>query len=74
MAIVRNIKTNDLYEYLGGNKFLNLRTGQHGEVSDEAAKKTFKINIDATLIINEFPIVKDLIKTLNLKIEKNERQ
>jgi len=74
MAVVRNIQNNDAYEYLGENKFRNLRTGNDGFVDDETAKKIFKINIGATGIINEFPIVKDLIQSLNLKFEKNERQ
>lgn len=70
MAIVRNIKTNVLYEYLGDNKFQNLCTGVTGSVTDEAAQKTFVINMEATQMINDYPIVKDLISRLHLKIDK----
>ena len=67
MAIVRNIITDDLYEYLGENRFVNLRTGKDGIVSDEQAQAAFRINIEATQIIMEYPNVKNLIKSLNLK-------
>lgn len=70
MAVVRNIQNNDLYLFLGGNKFKNLRTGKEGEVDDETAQKIFKINIEATAIINEFPAIETLINTLKLKIDK----
>lgn len=68
--IVRNIQNSDAYEFLGGNRFRNLRTGNEGEVSDEKAKELFKVNVEATEICNEYPIVFDLIKSLNLKIDK----
>ena len=68
--IVRNIQTNDLYEYSGENIFLNLRTNKSGNVSNEKANEILKFNIEATEIINEYPIVKELINKLNLKIEK----
>lgn len=73
MAIVRNKKNNFLYKYIGGNVFENIATGQSGKVSDEAAAKTFAINLDATELINEYPIIEELIRTLNLKIEVNDK-
>lgn len=69
-AIVRNIQNNDLYLWLGENRFRNLRTGKEGEVDEEKAKEIFKINLEATAMINEFPIIKTIISKLNLKIEK----
>lgn len=66
-AVVRNIKTNDFYFYLGGNSFRNIRTGQTGEVSDEAAQKVFKINIEASELINKYPMIEKLISTLSLR-------
>lgn len=71
MAIVRNIENNDLYRYLGGNKFRNIRTGNEGDIGDEQAIKVFRINLEATGLCNEYPEIENLIKTLNLKIEKN---
>lgn len=69
MAIVRNIKTDDLYRYLGENTFRNIRTGVEGKVSDEAAYKTFAIHLDATELCNEYPIIEELIKALKLKAD-----
>ncbi len=69
MAIVRNIQNDDLYRYLGENKFVNLRTGNEGVVDDEKAREIFKINLDATGILNEYPEVENLIKALNLKYD-----
>ena len=69
MAIVRNKKTNFLYKYIVDNIFENIATGIIGKVSDEAAQKTFVINLDATELINEHPVIEKLIRTLNLKIE-----
>lgn len=65
--IVRNIQNNDLYEYLGGNDFLNLRTRTKGTVDDETARKIFRVNLDATLIISKYPNVKNMINILGLK-------
>lgn len=72
-AIVRNIQNNDLYEFLGENKFKNLRTGKEGVVSDEQAKEIFKINLESTELISDYPILKDFIKDLNLKFDNNKK-
>ena len=69
MAIVRNIQNNQLYQYLGDSKYKNLITGVEGEVSDEMAKKIFKINLQATKILHDFPIVQTLISELGLTID-----
>lgn len=70
MAIVRNIKNNDLYRYLGDNIFRNIRTSKEGFIADELARDILKINVEATQIIEEYPEVEKLISTLNLKFEK----
>lgn len=72
MAIVRNIKNNILYRYLGENKYRNLVTLQEGEVPEDKARESLKINIEATYILNEYPEIENLINKLNLKIEKHE--
>ena len=69
--IVRNIQNNDLYYYLGENRFKNIRTGVEGCVDNVTARKVFKINLEATEIVNKYPSVETLIKKLDLKIEKN---
>lgn len=71
--VVRNVRSNDLYFYEGENKFTNIRTGNSGIVSDDAASKTFTINAEATIILNEYPNVIELIKRLGLIIE-NKKQ
>lgn len=70
MAIVRHIRSNMLYRYLGENKYRNLTTLQEGKVPEEKAREIFKINIEATSIINEYPEVENLINKLQLKFEK----
>jgi len=71
--IVRNIQNSDLYSYLGDNRFRNCRTGVEGVVSDEQAQKIFKFNLEATELINEYPILEDMIKTLGLKFDNNKK-
>lgn len=68
--IVRNIQNNDLYSFLGGTTFVNLRTGKRGEVNEDKAKEVFKFNIEATEMINEYPIIELMVKQLQLKFEK----
>jgi len=68
--IVRNIQNNDAYEFLGGNRFRNLRTAKEGEVDEEKAKDVLKFNIEATELINEFPIIETMIQKLQLKFDK----
>jgi hypothetical protein len=69
IPIVRNIKTNDLYAYLGNDQYKNIRTGAAGTINPEAARDNLKINVEATMLLNEYPILKDLIQKLNLKME-----
>lgn len=71
--VVRNIKTNDLYTYEGENVFVNIRTGVGGKVSDVGAKNTFKVNIEATQLINAYPLISEMIKSLDLKFVKNDK-
>lgn len=72
-GIVRNIQNDDLYLYLGDNEFKNLRTGKKGVVSDEMAKKVFVINVEATLLYHENPLLEDFIHHLNLKFDSNDK-
>ena len=67
--VVRNIQNNDFYQYLGENKFKNLRTGKEGVVSDEMAKDIFKVNLDASNLINEHPMIAKMISQLNMKAD-----
>lgn len=69
--VVRNIQNSNLYFYEGENKFRNIATGKEGIVDDEAARKIFRFNVEATKMINEFPIIEEMIKMLNLKFDNN---
>lgn len=69
-AVVRNIQNNQFYKYIGGNTFVNIITGKSGEVPDDVAKRIFKINLPATDILNKYPNVEELIKKLELVVEK----
>lgn len=71
MAIVRNIQNNDLYLYLGEDKYKNLRTGKEGVVNPEMAKDVFKINLEATYFYHEVPEFELLINKLDLKFDNN---
>jgi hypothetical protein len=71
MVIVRNIQNNQLYGHLGDNKYINLVTGVEGEVPDDMAKKIFKINLQATKIVYDFPVIETLISELGLTIDNN---
>lgn len=71
-AIVRNIQNNDLYEFLGGNRFRNLRTGREGDVDDELARKIFRINVEASRMLSDYPHIAEMISTLNLKIKHDD--
>ena len=65
--VCRNIQNDELYFYEGENVFRNIRTGKSGVVDDETARKVFKMNIEATELINEYPIIETMIQQLNLK-------
>jgi len=67
---VRHKKSNVPYEYKGQNKFVNLLTGKEGEVDEEMASKVFVINVEASQICYEFPLVKQMISNLKLVFEK----
>ncbi len=72
-AVVRNIQNEDLYEYFGENKFQNIRTKKEGVVSDEQAKEIFKINLEATELISEYPLIAEFINKCNLKFDNNKK-
>ena len=69
-GIVRNIYNDTLYRHVEGNKFKNTITLVIGEVSEDKAKEVFRINTEATMLCNEFPIIEEMITRLGLKIEK----
>lgn len=65
-AIVRHTKTNRLYKYHGNDSYTNLFTGAKGIIPPEQAQRIFKINLEATAILNEYPMVEEMIRRLKL--------
>lgn len=53
---------NDFYQYLGEDRWKNLRTGVEGHAPPESASKVFTIDLSASEIINKNPLVADLIR------------
>lgn len=74
LPVVRNVQNNDFYTYLGENKFRNIRTKVEGVVEADKASALFRINVDATKMFNEFPLVNDLVNKLNLTFDNNQKQ
>ncbi len=74
--LCRNIQNDEVYEYLGGNEFKNLRTGIAGNVETEKARGIFRFNVEATQMMFDYPIIEEMINVLNLKFDntfKNEK-
>ena len=67
--VVRNIKTRDVYFYEGDNRFTNIRTGVSGKLTDVAIQNTFKINAELSILLNENPMIAEMIKRLNMTTE-----
>jgi hypothetical protein len=53
------------------NEFENLTDSRSGILNDEQSKNLFKIPVELNVIINENPLVIELIKTFKLKLEEN---
>jgi hypothetical protein len=70
LAIVRHIENGIFYRYHGDDEYTNLHTGIRGKVSEVAAKKYFKINLEATALFSENPLLEDMVGRLKLFLEK----
>jgi hypothetical protein len=70
LAIVRHIENGIFYRYHGNNEYTNLHTGVKGKVSEVAAQKYFKINLEATMLFNENPLLEEMVGRLKLFLEK----
>jgi hypothetical protein len=69
--IVRNIQTNDVYEWQHSDTYQNLRTGAIGEVKPEVATKCFVINVPLSVLVGEFPELKMFINKLDLRLDNS---
>ena len=68
-AILKNIQTGDLYRNIEGNTFKNLRTGVSGDIPKELTNKILHIDYNASMILNKYPHLEELIYRMKLKIE-----
>ena len=59
----------DLYRHIEGTKYKNLRTNKEWDIPDEKAAEIFTISYNATMMINKYPIIEELILKLKLKLE-----
>lgn len=69
-AVVRHINTNRLYKYHGNDEYTNLFTGVRGRIPPEQAQRMFKINLEFTEILNQYPLILELITKLKLVCDK----
>lgn len=67
--VCRNLRNHYPYQYLGDNKWKNMATGVSGLIDPEKARERFKINLEVTQLVNEYPEVERLINVLGLRIE-----
>jgi hypothetical protein len=63
-------KTKAIYKFKGGLEFENIVTGNKGEVTEETANKVFFMEPELSQLCNDYPLVSELIKALDLKISK----
>lgn len=68
--IARNVQNNDLYMYLEGTRWRNLRTGNEGEVPEEKIPEIFRLNVEATYFYNTHEVFGEMVRKLNLRVDK----
>lgn len=69
-AVVRHINTNRLYKYHGNDEYTNLFTGVRGKITPEQAQNIFKISLEFTDILHQYPLVEEMIIKLKLVCDK----
>ena len=72
IVLVKNKQTNHIYQWNGDEamtSFTNLTTGATGHVPNELASKAFVIPVMLNKMVNENPLLLEMIKSLNLQLE-----
>lgn len=69
-AICRLRKNGDAYRHIEGNTFKNLRTGIDWEIDEDKAAEIFVIDYNASMMLNKYPIIEEMIFKLKLRLEK----
>lgn len=68
-GLLKAIKSNEIYAYLGDDKFLNLTKGTKGKLPKEDASKVFVAPITLNRFAEQNPSIIKLIASLSLSIE-----
>jgi hypothetical protein len=69
-TLVVAIKTREIYQYHGDQKYENLSTGAKGMIADDVANKLFSIPVALNYLVMQNPTIIDLIKSGNFQLEK----
>lgn len=69
-AVLRLKKNDDLFRHIEGDKYLNIRTQKEWEIPPEKASEIFVLNVEASILLNEYPMIEKLIASLKLTIER----
>lgn len=59
---------NDVYMHMGGDTYKNLRTLSIETIEPELASRVLKLNVNASFLINEFPLIEIFINKVGLKL------
>ncbi len=70
VAIVVSKNSRDIYIYHGDKKYENITTGAKGKIKDEDANKHFAIPATLNHMVEKNKNLLELIKKLNLQLEK----
>lgn len=62
---------NDIYMHMDGDVYKNLRTLKEGTISPELVCKVLKINVNASFLINEYPMISEMVHRLGLRLDVN---
>ena len=68
--VVTNTQNNVLYLSYGNGNYQNLSTGISGQIDEKISSKIFAPNVEATYFYNEWEGFGDMVRRLNLKIDK----
>ena len=60
----------EIYCSYGSNEYENIRTGVSGQIDEKISTKIFAPNVEATYFYNEWEGFGDMVRRLNLKIDK----
>lgn len=69
-AILTLKKNGDLYRHIDGNNYKNIRTGVVWEIPEDKMNEIFVIDYNASMMLNKYPLIEEMIFKLKLKIEK----